>query len=235
MKKFITIALICCFAISTVLVFHDPIRADDSTDPAVTGVIVSLILLGVACVAAIIVSVTSSVDANEKDKEYTATIPETWNARIGRWTFDDALALWGAPTSVTQGDNITVVIYNKTSTPNLGTHTTYYQGTWLSPATSESNTVYGYTTGDYYTFIFDKNTKMLQKWSIAHYGAAGYKELADSQPALKQTDEKKSDASAAPASSLKQKLSELKKLLDSGDITKDEYNRSRAKLIDSFQ
>jgi uncharacterized membrane protein len=37
------------------------------------------------------------------------------------------------------------------------------------------------------------------------------------------------------ASTLKQKLSELKKLLDSGDITKEEYSKTRAKLIDSFQ
>jgi hypothetical protein len=240
MKKFTVFVLICCMAVTMVLVFHEPIRCSDSDptlvgpDPTVVGVVVVSVLL-LAGLIATLVSIQNDDAAKEKDDAYTATLQETWNARTGNWTFDDALALWGTPTSATQGDNISVVIYNKTSTPNLGTHTTYYQGTWLNPATSESNAVYGSTTGDYYTFIFDKNTKMLKKWNIAHYGAAGHKELTDNQAALKQSDEKKSDVSADPASLLKQKLGELKKLLDSGDITKEEYGKARAKLIASFQ
>jgi hypothetical protein len=238
MKKFTTFVLICCMAVTMVVVFHEPVRADAALDSQNTTITV-LVVVGFVLLIGIptLVCTLNNNDAKEKDIANIAAFSETWNARIGNWTFDDALALWGTPTSATQGDNISVVVYNKTSTPNLGTHTTYYQGTWLSPATSESNTVYGYTTGDYYTFIFDKNTKMLKKWNIAHYGAAGYKELSDNQLALKQSDENKGDGSVAPApaSTLKQKLGELKKLFDSGDITKEEYNKTRGKLIDSFQ
>ncbi len=240
MKKFITFALIFCMVVAMVFVFHEPVRCSDS-DPTLVGpddtTITVLVVVGVLLLIGIptLVCTLNSNDAKEKDIANISAFTSTWNSRIGNWTFDDALALWGTPTSVTQGDSISVVVYNKTSTPNLGTHTTYYQGNWLNPPTSESNTVYGYTTGDYYTFIFDKNTKMLKKWNIAHYGAAGHSELSDSQPALKQTEEKKGDSPPSPASSLKQKLEELKKLLDSGVITKEEYNKTRGKLIDSFQ
>ena len=293
MKKFITFSLICCMAVSLVLLSHEQARADSIDDQAT--------LITVAVVGGLALLVGLLVWSNNSEKDYEgaqldqkgAAFQAAFNPRVGNWSFDDALALWGTPTSVTEGGNIFVAVYDQTSRSSVG-NTVYHEGYLFTPATSD-NSSYEVKNGELYTLMFDKNSKILVGWNWKIYvNNVAARELANGQAAgsgqiikkggvqaavnnagsgaatveqqrqdleakyksggishheymkalgkLLKSGDTQAPASAgsavtsAPASTstLKEKLSELKKLLDSGDITNDEYNKTRAKLIDSF-
>ena len=257
MKKIITFALICCMALTAVLVFHEPVRADD-TDATAVGITVAIV--GTLVLIGVLITVSSNDEQARAEAaldQQCNNIKEAWTSRIGSWTFDDALALWGNPGSVTQGEGIFVAVYDQTTKASVG-NTVYHSGDFFTEATSDTNTN-EIRNGEVYTLIFDKNSKTLKHWNWKKYvSSAVLRDLSDGQAdAVKYTGNKKGDSqlraktskggeSARPASygsapaptpettsTLQQKLKDLKKLRDSGDITKEEYTKLREKLLDS--
>jgi hypothetical protein len=68
MKKLITFALVCCMVAATVVIFHEPARADDNP----TGVIVGCSLLIVICA---ILLINNNQPAASQDKHQAAVSP----------------------------------------------------------------------------------------------------------------------------------------------------------------
>jgi hypothetical protein len=234
MKKILIALILSCFVLAFVAVTPKPVFADDAS--------VGLIL-GLSAAVGVVVALIVVNSSNKNDDSQQRLIMKQrserdtkFDSRVGKWTYDEMLAEMGAPSSVTEGDKIKVATYDSTKTTTVGS-TVYHKGNFLSEESSDYK-ANEEKSGEIYTFTFDKKQNTLKDWHYKRIDNNKKNNLSEESGysgAVTTEKVKAEPAGESETSALKQKLRDLKNLLDGGDITKEEYKKMREKLLNEVK
>ena len=127
------------------------------TDPpeTVTGKVLGRV---VSCAATICLSEVAIAQTKDKEeREATrARLIENWNQAIGHYTYDDALRQFGPPTSVAEGQDVFIAVWQGPAGPML---------LFPGPSLGFGAPYFGaQVPGSRRELTFDKRTKRLTSW-----------------------------------------------------------------------
>jgi hypothetical protein len=145
--------MVICFSVAFIAVTPKPALADDSQPVG--------LILGISCtiglIAVLIIVNSTDQDAAKKQmqvRQQKSDRETKFNARVGKWIYDDMLTEMGAPSNVTEGDKIKIAVYDTTKTSTTG-KTVYHKGDFLSEATFDTSST-DVKAGRYILFLLIK-------------------------------------------------------------------------------